>query len=272
MPNLIAFIQIRKNKCFKLLPISENIFSDIEIENEVNYSPEQQLEDEEWFKIEKFSNYDFYPKYFNLLQSTTNFLTAKVDDFSKMKFLVYLTEECIYFQKVFKSNFIRTKGFRFWENNYIYLNEADMFVIKDLPDAIYYKKQDKLVFKKLEILEIMFKGISELYREATSQEIQEFLLNEQILLSHFVPEDVKKPNRHRIALVKDKLETFSEEEIIKLFDYTKTYCNSLVQDNKFVVSSDNDLKLLLYGLLERYYTSPVSQEKRTANSIIKIEN
>lgn len=272
MGNLIAFIKNRNVEDYKVLPISENIFSDIEIMSEIVYSPEYSLEEGEWFKIENFSGSDYYPDYFNIIASTTDLLSAAVADFSKIKFLIYVTEECFYFQKVFKSNFIRTRGFRFWEENYSYIEKSDMFVIRELPDAIYYREQNKLVFTKLETLEVMFKGISGLYREATDQDIQEFLSNSFIMLNDFSYESVNKLNRHRIAMVHDRLSTFSEEQKNSLIEYTKSYCSELVQDNKFVISTDNDLKLLLYGILERYYTSPVSCEKRIANSIIKIEN
>lgn len=272
MGKLVAFIKNRRNEEFKILPVSENVFSDIQPHNEITYSSEYILEEGEWFKIEHFSQSSYFPNYFDNLETTTSLFSVTVADFSKMKFLVYITEECFYFQKVFKSNFIRTKGFRFWEDSYTYLSEADMFVVKELPDAIYYRGQDKLIFIRLEFLEIMFKGISQLYREATNQEVQEFLSNENILLNNFNYESVSKQNRHRISLVRDRLLDFSNDQKIALFEYTKNYCSELVQNNNFVISSDNDLKLLLYGILERFYTSPVSHERRIANSISRIDN
>ena len=39
-------------------------------------------------------------------------------------------------------------------------------------------------------------------------------------------------------------------------------------EGRFVVRSNEDLKNLLYGIDQRYYTTPINNEKRIANSII----
>ena len=45
----------------------------------------------------------------------------------------------------------------------------------------------------------------------------------------------------------------------------------LDQNNeKFVISNDNELKMLLYGVQERFYTTTFGGEKRVANSVLTI--
>jgi len=41
-----------------------------------------------------------------------------------------------------------------------------------------------------------------------------------------------------------------------------------VSENSFEVGSENELKMLLYGIEQRFYTTPVGGEKRLANSVI----
>ncbi len=79
-------------------------------------------------------------------------------------------------------------------------------------------------------------------------------------------------NRKRIALLMNTISEFTLEEREKIFDYTKGYCNNLAicENERFIISSDSELKQLLFGISERYYTTPVGNEKRIANSIIKI--
>ena len=55
-------------------------------------------------------------------------------------------------------------------------------VINFIPDAIYVKDDDILYFKKLSAISPIFKGIDELYREATEEETKEFLQNDFIVL------------------------------------------------------------------------------------------
>ena len=40
------------------------------------------------------------------------------------------------------------------------------------------------------------------------------------------------------------------------------------KERKFKISTDNELKYLLYGIEQRFYTTPFSKEKRLANSIV----
>ena len=44
----------------------------------------------------------------------------------------------------------------------------------------------------------------------------------------------------------------------------------VLKNGKFEVSTDSNLKKVLYGIDERYYTTPIENEKRIANSIIRL--
>ena len=53
-----------------------------------------------------------------------------------------------------------------------------------------------------------------------------------------------------------------------MFDYIKDYYPNLnVNNGKAQISNEEDLKNILYGLEERFYTTLISKEKRIANSI-----
>jgi len=154
-------------------------------------------------------------------------------------------------------------------------NIANSFHVSSYPDAVYFKEKDILIFKSLERISSIFKGIDTLYREATNEETNEFLGNSFIALSgDYCGDKVKKANRKRIAMVIDKINEMEKEEKEALLCYIADYCDSLTFDKEkmqFSVSSENDLKQLLNGISENYYTTVVSKEKRIANSTLTID-
>lgn len=85
---------------------------------------------------------------------------------------------------------------------------------------------------------------------------------------------VSKPNRKRIALAMDSLEKMNAEDKMNILTYINEYSEKTLTfhkpQNKFEISNDNELKLLLYGIEQRFYTTPFGQEKRLANSVINI--
>lgn len=44
------------------------------------------------------------------------------------------------------------------------------------------------------------------------------------------------------------------------------------ENNSFIINDEEDIKKLVWGITERYYETPISREKRVANSIINIQN
>ena len=59
-----------------------------------------------------------------------------------------------------------------------------------------------------------------------------------------------------------------------MFKYINAYCGSEIEfdedTEEFQINSDKDLKNLIYGLQERYYTTHRGKEKRLANSVKKL--
>ena len=101
-----------------------------------------------------------------------------------------------------------------------------------------------------------------------------FTIPEQISfikLENYGVDDVSKPNRKRIGLAMTTLSTMSQEDRNSLIPYISDYCeNTLTYDavtGKFTICKDDDLKQLVYGIEQRFYTTLISKEKRLANSV-----
>lgn len=146
-------------------------------------------------------------------------------------------------------------------------------MINEQPDAIYFKQSDTLVFRNLATISSIFKDIDALYREATQQETEVFLQSEFINLKNdYDANKVSKLNRKRIALAMDSLAKMSDQDKVDILDYIVEYCKETLKFdqtfNKFEISTDDNLKHLLFGIEQRFYTTQYGKkERRLANSI-----
>lgn len=245
-----------------------------DLSHHIPYAPNHNLDEDAWFGIEKFSA---QPYCLDILKSnfvSTEYNKLEFDKIDKLDFLcTYQDGNCYYFQNVSKTQLLSRKRitigdqFRFTEN-------SKDIVINDIADAIYIKDKDTLYFKKLSSITGIFKGIYELYREATVEETNSFLSYEFIQLSDdFSAIQVKQANRKRIAMAIDTIKRFKKAQKKIVFDTIKDYCPKLISGKgAFKIASENDLKLLLYGIDQRFYTTPDGKEKRIANSVIRLNN
>ena len=70
----------------------------------------------------------------------------------------------------------------------------------------------------------------------------------------------------------DTLNNYSKKERKQVFSYIQEYCKKVTfKNDSFEIRSEEDLKQILFGIDQRYYTTILNKEKRLANSIIKIE-
>lgn len=102
-------------------------------------------------------------------------------------------------------------------------------------------------------------------KEATNQEVQTFLDEPFITLAkNYGLDHVSKPNRKRIALAMATLATMSDDDKTNMLGYIDEYCDKKLsfdaENSKFEVSTDDELKLLLYGIEQRFYTTPFGKK------------
>lgn len=275
MDHVLARIKrLTKQPFFKL--VSDYALFDavtVKLDECVLYQPDHNLDEDAWFKIEEFSKQNFC---IEILKS--DFDSKKYDDLTKdrfgdISFLASVQNGDFYFQNITPSLFIKRKYIALGEVAEIEESKVRL-VINSSPDAIYYKNDDVLIFKNLSSIASIFKGIDILYREATQQEVESFLNESFIILSDDYDADkVSKPNRKRIGLAVDTLSKMKVADRKKMLSYIDSYCSGKLaydsKEKKVTVTNDNDLKILLYGIEQRFYTTDLSKEKRLANSVQK---
>lgn len=258
-----TFRKVLSNKEIYKLPENLNVA--------VNYNPSTLLEDEEWYKIEYFSEMPYCLEIMKSDFSSVNYDKLDRTKFQKIDYLCSLQGNTWHFQNISKSN-LQPKNMLHIGDDYKFVEDSTVINISKYADAVYIQDEDTLYFTSLSKIASIFKGIGELYREATDEETQKFLSSEFICCSdNFNSSHVKTPNRKRIAMAMDTLNGYNENEKKKIFKYIGNYSN--IYDpahNIFNISNEEELKHLLWGIEQRFYTTVVGHEKRAANSIISL--
>ena len=273
MDHILAYIKTRaKKRIFKLVS-EQSLFDPVTVDLTacVPYNPDHNLDEDSWFKIEGFSNQAFCIDLLQKVFDSKDYDDLTKENFSKIAYLFAVQGEDFYFQKITPSLFVKRKTLVFGEAATLEQSQTRL-VINALPDAVYFKGSDTLVFRNLATISSIFKGIDELYKEATKEEVEQFLDESFIELSNdYGVEKVSTPNRKRIGLAMKTLESMSADDKTNMLEYIDGYCEQKPKfdqkNQKFEISTDEDLKLLVYGIEQRFYTTPFGKEKRCANSV-----
>ena len=254
----IIYVKLRmrehSNKYRKMLSTEEIVYPSLSelVESSFDYAAGATLENGEWFKIVNASQQPYA-------------IDLMAQNFVK-------NENTVFFQNVNKSKLVSKKRIGSFGEAFKYENNSEEIIINEYPDAVYCGENDTLYFRKLETITGIFKGIVNLYREATDNETEQFLQSNFIILKNdYGTSNVKTANRKRIALALKTLSELNSEEKSNIFSYIGEYCPDLkTEDNAFSVSSEDELKMVLFGIEQRFYTTLIGGEKRIANSVISM--
>lgn len=271
MNYLLAKLKGRGTEFLKVVASSNNIHDIPDLTNTQDYSPEYKLEDDEWFKLDSFILRNYKNGLIENTFSGTTFNQITTDKYEDIKYLCCKQSNLYLFQKMSTNQLLSKKWFKITDSPTLQTNKP-IIVINEWIDAVYDKDTDILYFKDIVKIKQMFKGIEILYRTATEAEVNTFLDKDFISLhDDFTSNNVKVANRRRIAMALDTLNSFTDSEIVEVVEYTKSYCTSVpINDDMFVIETEEHLKLVLFGIEQRYYTTSIHPEKRLANSILEM--
>ncbi|MGE8556701.1 MAG: hypothetical protein ACN6OB_22490 [Chryseobacterium jejuense] len=260
----------RKHNIFRVIETEEEVYNTSQLNLVgVDYNPNTLIENEELYKVSQFSQSGFSFDFINNDLNSVNHDQITRNDLTKLSFICTVQNNLYFFQIINSSFFISKKWFSIDELRIE--TEKPIITVNPFADAIYDKNSDILYFKKLPAAQKIFKGMDQLYKEATALETDSFLQNDFLEVdSNFSSRKVSVPNRKRIALVMETLNNLSDTEKQTVYSYTRQYSQVEFQDGKFKIETDEDLKFVLWGIEQRFYTTPIGGEKRIANSIISI--
>lgn len=268
---LLAKIKGRGHICKHLLTSNLLLFSIPNNGDLVKFDPRTLLDEAEWFYIDKFSTTDFYPANLGGKFDSTQYNSMDAGDLGSIEYLLAFHNKKWIIQKInpkqiIEKRLISLKTFKISE-------PEPLIAINEYPDAIYFKDDDRLVFRNLSAITSIFKGIESIYRIATSAEVEKFIALPCVAMDPaFDKESIKTANRKRIALVLDGFAKLPPDEKDMISTYIAKYCPALYNKKAktFNISNEEDLKRLLFGMDQRFYTTLVGNEDRIANSVTKL--
>lgn len=273
MNYLLARIRDRRNGMRCVLSNQEIYESPNTLDSAVPYAPDDSLEEGEWFYLDNFTQRDYC---LDILRSPVNgtaYAAITDDELGIISFLCSVQDDgLVYFQRVTKTQLLRQKRVVFGDSVRFEENSREI-VINSAPDAIYRSTDNRLFFQKLSAITAIFHGIDEIFREATDEETNNFLASDFIVVGESYDSScVKKPNRKRIALAKEALNSYDAEQKTAVLQSIRDYYPSIINDDdSFKIETDDDLTYLLYGVLQRYYTTADGREKRIASSVRSLQ-
>ena len=276
MQNIYVRLHQREkdNKYRKILSTNDVIYKEFSqiVTSSVPYTAGASLEEGDWFYVSEASKQNYTLDIFSKEYEPVDFDLLNHSEFSKIDFLVTSVDNDLFIQNISKSKLVSKKHIFCFGENFKYQDDCNDIIINECPDAIYHKETDMLYFRRLEAITSIFKGIDQLYKEATEEETEQFLHSDFITLKDgYSTSNVKTANRKRIALAQKTLKGLSENDKNNIFIYIGEYCPKLKTSEKsFRVGTEDELKMLLYGIEQRFYTTPVGEEKRIANSVITL--
>lgn len=268
---IVARLKHKSVQLCKVLSHETEILPVPQFNDAKTFVPHYKPDEDEWLKIEAFSNTEYADSALLANISTVDMSQLTTAQASNIRFLCIIQGPHRIYQRVPPSNIIRKKFIEI-SGQFSIEEDKKIIILNDRPDAVHDVASDVLYFSDFSKLKSFFPKIEALYREATDVEVNEFLENEIVNISgEFRAENVSKPNRKRIALLKDKMSAFTPQQIEHLMQDFANYVTTVaVENGAFQISSDYDLKLAIYCMEERFYTTPVTTEKRLANSVLQL--
>lgn len=269
MNYLLAKVK-RKQTLFKVLSTDNDIYDlPVDLPNTIDYNPATLLDEEDWYKLESFSNTGYASDFIKNDFDSVNHNQIVQADKGNISYLCAIQGDNCFFQIINSGQLIKKKWFSLDE--LAIEEDKPIITINKNADVVYNKGNNILFFKKLSAANAIFNGMDQLYREATDAETQTFLANDFLRLTNgYNALAVKVPNRKRIAMVMNTLNAFSPQAKTDILAYIQTYIQVPYVNDAFEIETEDHLKLVLYGIEQRFYTTQQGNEKRIANSIITL--
>lgn len=275
MDHVYARIKRLRSRPFRRMISNASLFEDggKGPDDCLDYSPSTLLDEDDWFKVQDFSQQDFFPEFLKREFVSSDVADLQKDQFEKITYLMSVQGGNYFFQRVRPTAFLRRKTIVFGDVAVIE-EPLNRIVVNPQADALFIPDADVLLFRDLVVVSTIFPGIDSLYREATDDQVRDFLGQDFISVKGLESNDISKPNRKRIALAMETLGLLSKAEKSEIFKYLREYSESNLKfdetENIVTVATDEDVKNLVYGIEQRFYTTRVGGEKRLANSVVRL--
>lgn len=284
MNHLLAY---REETAIRHVLSTEEAVYNVNMENQIPYTPTDQLNQYEngWFYIEGFRESRFNTaiakiggagiKIEELFERLTEFTEFQSTDYPGIKWLITKQGECYYFQKVLPSSRIENRTILMFVVGAPRIKEMSnsVEVRRGFPDIIYDSHANRLLFRDLSRAKEIYKDLINLYREATAEEIIDFLSSRNDITTSLSIDKIGIRNRKEIARLGDKIQRLSDEAKHALLTYIDTHLTEAGlykgEDGKIIIAKPKDLSSYLALLDQRFVHSEVYSESRKITAFTK---
>lgn len=253
-------------------------YEEIVLDDAVSYDPNN-TEADQWFKIEHFDEKDgFIPMLatdFDVAELHS--LTREQFNSHRIDFIAYYHEHRYYIQKFTKGNFLKKKWFA-WDGEAVSYKEEDgLIYVNPMPNCIYDNQSKCIYFMDISKAYSLFGGLKLDYKAATDAETTQMLQSDIIQTEGgFDTAAVGVSNRKRITSILAKYNQYEPDKKNTLRQYIKDKVGGNLRfdegTQKFIVGNDSQLRLLLYGIQQRFYQPPLENEVQVATATTSLSN
>lgn len=274
MDYLLARIDTRKKANMRLVLSDEAIYQDVSLDRNRPYNDDYKLSDGEWFVVEEFREKPFFKEWVKEPFNAGDYSQIQQAEYSGLKFLCSVQDgNKFLFQRLFTGSVYENKTLLWFSVNEqpTLRTDSQLVIINKEPDAVFHLNENRLYFKSIPTVKPLFPGIECLYKEATQEEVDIFLQQDFIRLGGgFAAGQVKTPNRKHIKEAKEIYDSYTDQDKCDLKVYAQKYRPNLNYNPKTdicEISNDEQLRDLIYCILQRFYTTEIGGKKRVAHAV-----
>lgn len=264
MGTFIARLKGRNEQFYKLVDQVENDdYGNIQLDDAIVYDSNNDMA-HQWFKINNFSSSDAFIPILNRDFDTADLESLEMERYLEIDFIAFYDGERYFIQKTVKSSYIRKKKLSFNGDAVSYQTEDSVIFISPLPNCIYNRSTDILYFLDISKAYAVFSNLKVNYRNATESEVTNFLASDIVGTVGFDASKVGLSNRKRIASVLSSYNNYNIDQKKALKAYIKEYVGDNIEydenTEKFKIGDDKQLRLLLYGIQQRFFLPPLAED------------
>lgn len=264
MGTFIAKLKGNNEQFYKLVDHVENEdYVNIHYDEAMVYDANNEMANQ-WFKIEQFSLSEAFLQILSDDLDVAALESLDRDSYSNIDFIAFYDGIHYYIQKTTKSSYIKKKRLSFDGNTVRFQSEDSVVFISPIPNCIYNKDTDTLYFMDISKAYSVFDNLKSNYRNATDGEVVSFLSSDIVETSEFNVTNVGISNRKRIASILSIYNGYNVEQRNTLKNYIKDKVGVNIEYdeglNKFKITDDKQLRLLLYGIQQRFYIPPLAED------------
>lgn len=272
MGTYVAKLKNDNHRWYKIADqITNEEYEKISLDDAVVYDPNN-TEGNQWFKVEGHNINEDFRQVLDRGFDTADLESLSYDQFSRnqIDYIAYYYNNRYYIQSFTKGSYMKKKGFSFNGEAVEYFSNDGIVFINPIPNCIYDNQTQQVFFQDISKTYCIFGDLRLDYIEATAEETERLLQSDLLLTDDFTSKEVGTANRKRITSILKKIEQYNEIEKSTLRKYIREKVgNNLEYDTKterFVIKNDKQLKILLYGIQQRYYQTPFEKEVQVATS------